>query len=134
MISSTTREFLKGQTITFKGTGKIYPDRLQALRDGAEPQTLFRVYPSISEGLKGWVTFLQKNSRYERAGVFAAQTPEEQFAALKRGGYATSPNYVTKLSKVLQILKKFTTQVTDKLGPALFLIPGILLIYLIFKK
>lgn len=134
VISSTTREFLEGQAVTFKGTGKIYPDRLQALRDGVEPQTLFRVYPSIVEGFKGWVNFLQKNPRYEKAGVFSAQTPEQQFAALKRGGYATDPNYVVKLLKILEGLKKFTTQVFDKGGPALLLIPGILFLYLIFKK
>lgn len=60
VISMTTAEFIDGRRVTFRGTDKVYPNRAAAIRDGANMQTLFRFYSSMTEGFKGWVDFLQK--------------------------------------------------------------------------
>ena len=107
VISMTTAEFIDGRRVTFRGTDKVYPNRAAAIRDGANMQTLFRFYSSMTEGFKGWVDFLQKNTRYTRAGVFTATNPVEQFAALARAGYATDPRYLAKLTAVYNRAKDF---------------------------
>jgi flagellum-specific peptidoglycan hydrolase FlgJ len=55
--------------------------------DGA-PVNYFRVYPSVKDSIKDHTTFLIKNPRYTKAGVFNARTPEEQALALEKSGYA----------------------------------------------
>ena len=44
---------------------------------------------------------LKENQRYTNAGVFTASTPEAQAQALKNAGYATDPNYVSKLTGII---------------------------------
>lgn len=56
-------------------------------KDG-KPVNLFRVYPTVQDSVKDHTNFLLKNSRYSKAGVFAAKTPEEQAVALQKAGYA----------------------------------------------
>lgn len=107
VISMTTAEFLNGRRQTFAGTNKVYNTRTEAIQAGAEPQTLFRFYPTMTDGFRGWVEFLQRNPRYTAAGVFAARDPLEQFAALARAGYATDPRYVQKLTAVYTRAKQF---------------------------
>lgn len=62
----------------------------------------FRAYNSLEEGFKDRVKFLQENPRYTKAGVFTAQTPEDQALAFQRAGYATDPNYASLLTAVLR--------------------------------
>lgn len=57
----------------------------------------FRSYPTMLDGFKDRIRFLQVNPRYTKAGVFEANTPEEQAKALQRAGYATDPQYAKKL-------------------------------------
>lgn len=102
VVSSTTYEVLGGVRQKFVGTGRIYGNRQQAINAGAHPQTLFRVYSTAQDGLKGWVSFLQDNPRYKQAGVFSAKNPPEQFAALKKAGYATATNYTASLTGLLK--------------------------------
>jgi len=100
VVSKTTFEYYNGVKTTVKGNGKSYVDRTEALRDGANPVSLFRVYSSVTNGFKGWVDFLKSNPRYTKAGLFAATTPQAQFAALKAAGYATDPNYGNYLTTI----------------------------------
>jgi len=65
----------------------------------------FRTYSSYEDSIKGWVTFLVSNPRYTHAGLFTAKTPTAQFAALKKAGYATDPNYVSALSNFFNSVK-----------------------------
>ena len=102
VVSSTTYEVLGGARKKFVGTGKIYNNRQDAVKDGAHTQTLFRVYNTVQDGLNGWVAFLQDNPRYAKAGVFSAKSPDEQFAALKKAGYATATNYTASLTGLLK--------------------------------
>lgn len=73
----------------------------------------FRAYDNIYQGFDDRVNFLRVNPRYAKAGVFTAQTPEEQAHALLRAGYATDPAYPQKLITIINTydLKKFDKQV-----------------------
>lgn len=66
----------------------------------------FRKYPSAEDSFKDYVRLLQ-TTRYVNAGVTTAKTPEQQFAALQKAGYATDPNYANKLTSVLNTIKSF---------------------------
>jgi len=120
VISLTTYETINGVRKKFVGTGKEYIDRDTALKAGADPVTFFRVYSSITNGFKGWVDFLKTNPRYAKAGLFKATTPEAQFAALQKAGYATSPTYASDLEEIYQGLvssiAKVTTTIKNNAG------------------
>lgn len=73
---------------------------LSTPRDG-QPVSYFRVYASALESLKDHANFLLANARYRLNGVFVAQTPQEQTAALQRAGYAESPTYSQTLNKMI---------------------------------
>ena len=107
VISMTTSEFINGVKKTYPGTNKIYNNRQEAIKDGVNVYTMFRVYPNKEEGFKGYVDFITQNPRYKKAGVLDAKTIPEQFAALVRAGYATDPQYLTKLSKIYSSIKGF---------------------------
>jgi flagellum-specific peptidoglycan hydrolase FlgJ len=100
VVSKTTFEYYNGVKTPVAGNGKVYIDRDAAIRDGANAVSLFRVYSGVTEGFKGWVNFLKENPLYTRAGLFAATTPQAQFAALKAAGYATDPNYGNYLTNI----------------------------------
>jgi len=67
----------------------------------AKPYSEFRVYNNSLESIKDHISFLQKNKRYEKNGVFNSQTPEQQLYALKRAGYAESANYAPALINLI---------------------------------
>lgn len=62
----------------------------------------FRSYSSPEEAVDDYVTFLKKNKRYEKAGVFQSKTSGEFFSALQRAGYATDPRYAEKLTSATE--------------------------------
>lgn len=69
--------------------------------EGGKPYTRyanFIVCKNFADFCKWRVVFLTKNSRYQKAGVFDAVTPEAQIAALKKAGYATDPQYTARVT------------------------------------
>lgn len=68
----------------------------------------FRDYDSIADSFADHFSFLEKNSRYKKAGVFEAKGDVAYFEALQRAGYATDPAYAAKLSSILNTVKKYT--------------------------
>jgi hypothetical protein len=68
----------------------------------------FRDYPSIADSFADHFSFLEKNSRYKAAGVFAGAGDEAYFSALQRAGYATDPAYAAKLGSILRTVKGYT--------------------------
>lgn len=108
VVSLSTAEVLQGKRIVFRGTNKVYANRNAALKDGANFQTLFRVYDSSVQGFRGWVDFLKRNRRYN--AVFTAANPVSQFIALQKAGYATDPNYSNLLTSVYNRNKAFFGQ------------------------
>ena len=133
VASFSTNEEENGKLVKYQGTGLVYENYATAIADKANPITFFRAYDSEAQGLKNWVQFLQANKRYEKAGVFSAQTPAEQFEALKRAGYATDSAYTSKLNRILAEIKKISPGQIRAAGS--IILPALLFgLYLILKK
>lgn len=84
--------------------GKPYVSKQTTEYVDGEPVVIvgkFRKYSNPTESFKDRNNFLLSNSRYTKAGVFSAKTPEEQARALQTAGYATDPNYSTLLIKLI---------------------------------
>lgn len=63
-------------------------------------------YNSAAEGWKGYFTFIEENSRYRKAGAFDhAGDPYGYITALKNAGYATDPNYIAKVSTLINAIE-----------------------------
>lgn len=77
---------------------------------GGEVQIVdrFRDYDTIADSFADHFRFLEENSRYRNAGVFAKAGDEAYFVALQRAGYATDPAYAAKLSSILRTVKGYT--------------------------
>jgi flagellum-specific peptidoglycan hydrolase FlgJ len=82
-----TREFIKGQYITIPAK--------------------FRAYDTVQDSFADYVSFLQRNSRYKKAGVFTAATASEQVNRIAAAGYATDPNYSKLLNSIITSIRKF---------------------------
>jgi len=81
-IRAGTREFINGRWVYI--------------------QSDFRKYANAVQSFKDHTAFLYQNSRYQRAGVFDAETPEAQARALQAAGYATAPNYANALIAIIE--------------------------------
>lgn len=132
VVSKTTKEYVGGYEQTFYGTGLLYSSRNAALNAGADSVTLFRVYPSVMAGFSDYINFLNSNSRYRKAGVFDASTPEEQFDALQAAGYATEQDYASQLKDVYNSLLNYFPPIVYAAGGSLILI--LLLGYFLIRK
>ena len=76
-------------------------------RDGAmvKETAEFRSYASYKDSFHDLVTLLQTNNRYQDV-VKSADNPEQFVRELQKAGYATDPNYASKIS---QIAKQMTS-------------------------
>lgn len=59
------------------------------------PGGLYMSYPSVEFFARDYANFINGKS-YREAGVFESQSVEDFFTALKVGGYAEDPKYITK--------------------------------------
>jgi mannosyl-glycoprotein endo-beta-N-acetylglucosaminidase/stage II sporulation protein P len=84
-------------------------------KDG-KPVSEFRVYPSVTDSIKDHVKFLQTNSRYTKAGVFRAKTPEQQLDALAKAGYSEKP-YPQYAKGIEAIIKGYNLKALDGQKP-----------------
>ncbi|KNX76803.1 flagellar rod assembly protein FlgJ [Pseudomonas sp. 250J] len=64
----------------------------------------FRSYDSYQDSFHDLVSLLQNNSRYQDA-VRAADKPEQFVRELQKAGYATDPNYASKISQIAKQMK-----------------------------
>ena len=65
-------------------------------------------FSSPSEGWKGYYDFITRNPRYRKHGVFSGETVTNPYAylrAIKSAGYATDPNYISKVSKLISSIE-----------------------------
>jgi flagellar protein FlgJ len=71
-----------------------------------KPQTRiekFRAYDSYADSFKDYARLLSSNPRYEKALAAAGSTDAAGFARhLQKAGYATDPNYASKLAGIIQ--------------------------------
>ena len=61
----------------------------------------FRAYADLSEGFDGYQDFLAGNARYAEAIKHGAD-PEQFAHELQAAGYATDPDYATKIERILE--------------------------------
>ena len=101
VISFSTREEVNGIDQYFKGTNEVYPS-ITAVPAGVDYQTLFRYYETAADSIRDHSKFLLTNTRYTKAGVFNATTPEAQAIALENAHYATDSDYSEKLIRIIK--------------------------------
>jgi mannosyl-glycoprotein endo-beta-N-acetylglucosaminidase/stage II sporulation protein P len=99
----------KGKTYN-ANTGEYSPGGTYYIQQNA----CFRKYDNVEESIKDHLSFLQKNPRYTKNGVFAATNIKEQAEALKRAGYATAPNYAATIVSVYNSIKPFLKYEEEK--------------------
>lgn len=86
----------KGKKVNLK-TREVFKGKDVVIGD------FFRVYDDPAQSFIDRNLFLVKNSNYQRAGVFLAQTPEAQAEALQKAGYATDPRYANMLKALISM-------------------------------
>jgi flagellar protein FlgJ len=64
-------------------------------------QAVFRAYGSIEESVKDFANLLKTSPRYARAAA-AGSDAQAYIAGIGRSGYATDPEYASKLNDILQ--------------------------------
>jgi flagellar protein FlgJ len=74
----------------------------------------FRMYDSFAESMQDYVGFVKQNPRYEEA-VQPSQSPHHYFSELQKAGYATDPDYATKVISVYEgeQFKHYSAQPSD---------------------
>jgi flagellar protein FlgJ len=80
VVETTTTEYVDGE-----------PQRVRAK---------FRAYASYDEAFTDYAKFITRNPRY--ANVLATDDPAEAAHGLQRAGYATDPEYGSKLVRIMQ--------------------------------
>ncbi|WP_025146176.1 glucosaminidase domain-containing protein [Pedobacter jeongneungensis] len=84
-------------------------------------QADFCVFSDFKDFLKWRTIFLKRNRGYDKAGVFNAKMPYEQIVALKKAGYATDVQYVSRVYSQITTynLTKLDDELKKKLIPKL---------------
>lgn len=77
-----------------------------ATPNDADKVSTFRKYPSFEASAKDFVNFLQVNQRYRKAGVFDADSYQEQIISIARAGYAEGTSYADIITKVANSVNK----------------------------
>ncbi|QHF04225.1 MULTISPECIES: flagellar assembly peptidoglycan hydrolase FlgJ [Pseudomonas syringae group] len=68
----------------------------------------FRSYNSYADSFHDLVSLLQNNNRYKEA-VNSADKPEQFVKELQKAGYATDPDYASKISQIAKQMKSYQT-------------------------
>ena len=66
----------------------------------------FRSYASYKDSFHDLVTLLQSNNRYQEV-LKSADNPEQFVRELQKAGYATDPNYASKISQIAKQMNSF---------------------------
>jgi flagellar protein FlgJ len=97
-----------------KATGSWQGDQARAItsefRDGkmVKETAAFRSYDSYADSFHDLVNVLQRNDRYQDV-VKAADNPEQFVKELQKAGYATDPNYASKISSIAKQMQATQT-------------------------
>ncbi|MFK0314273.1 flagellar assembly peptidoglycan hydrolase FlgJ [Pseudomonas sp. NPDC090233] len=100
-----------------KASGNWQGDSARAItsefRDGqfVKETAAFRSYDSYQDSFHDLVSLLQNNSRYQDA-VKAADKPEQFVQELQKAGYATDPNYASKISQIAKQMQSYEQYAT----------------------
>src|SRR5690606_8613009 len=66
----------------------------------------FRAYDSFAQSFEGYVGFLQGNGRYQ-AALKSAANPDNCMSELQKAGYATDPQYASKVNRIARQLQTY---------------------------
>lgn len=79
--------------------GKVYSSYTNEVYDGVEctEYATFRAYDSIEESIKDYYKLIKNN--YKKA--LNCDSQRESIQAIKNGGYATDPDYVSKIMSII---------------------------------
>ena len=79
--------------------GKVYSSYTNEVYDGVESTeyATFRAYDSIEESIEDYYKLIKNN--YKKA--LNCDTQKESIEAIKNGGYATDPDYVSKIMSII---------------------------------
>lgn len=80
--SQQTREFINGRWVTINDS--------------------FRGYSSMADSVEGYVAFINNPNSQRWGAARNASSPEEAARAIAAGGYATDPNYASKLMSIIR--------------------------------
>ncbi|MCF5509796.1 glucosaminidase domain-containing protein, partial [Pseudomonas sp. PA-3-6H] len=77
-------------------------------RDGAmvKETAQFRSYSSYQDSFHDLVTLLQSHDRYKEV-VKSADNPEQFVRELQKAGYATDPDYASKISQIAKNMNSY---------------------------
>ncbi|CAK9890555.1 MULTISPECIES: flagellar assembly peptidoglycan hydrolase FlgJ [Pseudomonas] len=95
-----------------KATGNWQGGQARAItsefRDGqfVKETAAFRSYDSYQDSFHDLVSLLQNNARYKDA-VKSADKPEQFVRELQKAGYATDPDYASKISQIAKQMKSY---------------------------
>lgn len=121
-----------------KGVGWSGPTITLPTPNDADKISVFRKYPNFKESAKDFISFLQKNPRYTRSGVFNANDYVEQIIAIAKAGYAESPTYTDIITKVATSVKKQIDKIVTPIVKNSVIVPimvaGLILTMYIIKQ
>jgi len=115
---------LHGNYFGIKGTSPYGSINLPTLeyRNGqyVRVQQPFRVYPGFKESAADFVRLINTNTRY--VGALQTFDPLSQITAIWRAGYATDPNYVSKLKPIVDQANALNVTTNQAMHPLTLLI------------
>lgn len=125
IIESADNKGRAGEGVVFKKTNNGFGIKADANYKGekmlfstpkdATKLNYFRVYPTVFDSIKEHSNFLLNNSRYKKAGVFTAKTPEEQIKRIAQAGYSESPTYA---KAIISLINSYNLKSLDKIKPS----------------
>ena len=79
-------------------------------KDGVSHQekAAFRAYGSYQESFDDYVNFIKNNPRYKEA-LEVVEKPEQYMKELQQAGYATDPDYASKVMKIVESKQMMNT-------------------------
>lgn len=82
--------------------GKVYNSKTKECYDGINYTDItasFRAYNSLEDSIKDYFDLICNSSRYKKA--LNCKNAEECITAIKNGGYATSPTYISTIMSII---------------------------------
>lgn len=98
------------------GTSRLAREKHNYFGIGAYDHCPFECALSYASELEGWQGYyenIRKTSTYRNHGVFQGNTITDPFAylvAIKAAGYATDPNYIEKVSRIILMIQDLAVQ------------------------
>lgn len=84
--------------------GKVYNSNTLECYDGRTYENInacFRAYDSVEDSVKDYFDLITKSARYSAA--VNEKNAEKAITAIKNGGYATDPTYISKIMNIINI-------------------------------